>query len=256
MSYTAGILYPGYSAEDDYPALEGLLGGGIRLPLVHTLMREDAHRVDALLDVGSAEVLAEGARRLQDYRVDSVVWACTSGSFVFGWQGARDQVEKLQAVTGLPTSSTSFAFVHAAARLGLNRVAIAATYPADVADRFVEFVGTAGVEVVKVSSRGIVTAAEVGTLNREQVVEFAAANDDDRAEALLMPDTALHSVAWLDEIEQRLGKPVLTANQVSAWEGLRLAGNRTAHPGLGTLFRDPPVRGEPGPTGERGPAPN
>ena len=54
VPHTAGILYPGYSAEDDYPPLERLLGGGVRLPVVHTLMREDAHRVDALLDVGSA----------------------------------------------------------------------------------------------------------------------------------------------------------------------------------------------------------
>lgn len=235
VPHTAGILYPGYSAEDDYPTLERLLGEDVRLPLVHTLMREDAHRVDALLDVGSDEVLAEGARALGP--VDSVIWACTSGSFVFGWSGAREQVEKLQAVTGLPTSSTSFAFVHAAALLGLRRVAVAATYPADVADRFVDFLRAGDLEVVRLSSRGIVTAAEVGTLGREQVLAFAEANDDDAAEALLMPDTALHTAAWLEEIEQRLGKPVLTANQVSAWEALRLAGAGLSREGLGTLFR-------------------
>ncbi|TDC98852.1 maleate cis-trans isomerase [Saccharopolyspora terrae] len=235
MPHTAGILYPGYSAEDDYPTLEGLLGDDVRLPLVHTLMREDAHRVDALLDVGSEQVLADGARALGE--VDSVLWACTSGSFVFGWSGARDQVEKLQAVTGKPTSSTSFAFVHAAALLGLRRVAVAATYPADVAEHFVEFLRAGDLEVVRLSSRGIVTAAEVGTLGREEVLSFAAANDDDQAEALLMPDTALHTAAWLKDIEQRLGKPVLTANQVSAWEALRLAGAGTSREGLGTLFR-------------------
>ncbi|EQD82317.1 maleate cis-trans isomerase [Saccharopolyspora erythraea D] len=256
VSHTAGILYPGYSAEDDYPTLEGLLGGGVRLPLVHTLMREDAHRVDALLDVGSEDVLSEGAGKLLEHEVQSVIWACTSGSFVFGWDGAREQVEKLQAVTGLPTSSTSFAFVHAAARLGLQRVAVAATYPADVAERFVEFLQVAGIEVVRLSSRGIITAAEVGTLGREQVLDFAAANDDERAQALLMPDTALHSVAWLDELEQRLGKPVLTANQVSAWEGLRLAGDRAAREGLGTLFRQAPAQAEEQEGGERGSSPN
>ncbi|MEB3366285.1 maleate cis-trans isomerase family protein [Saccharopolyspora mangrovi] len=234
MPHTAGILYPGYSAEDDYPILEELLGDDVRLPLVHTLMREDAHRVDALLDVGSEQVLADGARELG--AVDSVIWACTSGSFVFGPDGARDQVAKLQAVTGVPTSSTSLAFVHAAARLGLSRVAVAATYPADVAERFVEFLHADRLEAVRLSSRGIITAAEVGTLGREAVLEFAAANDDERAEALLMPDTALHTAAWLPELEQRLGKPVLTANQVSAWEALRLAGDDRAREGLGTLF--------------------
>lgn len=244
MASTVGILYPGYSAEDDYPALEGLLGGDVRLPVVHTLMREDAHRVDALLDVGSADLLAEGGTALVEQGVDAVVWACTSGSFVFGWDGAREQVEKLGASTGLPSSSTSFAFVHAARRLGLRRVAVAATYPADVAERFAAFLAAAGVEVVGTSSRGIVTAAEVGTLTREQVLEFASANATAQADALLLPDTALHSVSWLDELETRVGRVVLTANQVSAWEGLRLAGDTAARDGLGTLFRHPAAGAE------------
>ena len=34
-------------------------------------------------------VVVEGFAR----PVDAVVWACTSGSFVFGWEGARAQVE-------------------------------------------------------------------------------------------------------------------------------------------------------------------
>lgn len=54
-----------------------------------------------------------------------------------------------------------------------------------------------------------------------------------------MCDTALHTVAWLDEIEARIGKPVLTANQVSLWQGLRLAGPQPTRTGLGTLFRNP-----------------
>ena len=52
---TVVLLYPGYSAEDDYPALEERLAtsghGDVRLPLVHTSVGEDAHRVDALLDL-------------------------------------------------------------------------------------------------------------------------------------------------------------------------------------------------------------
>ncbi|MBA8824667.1 maleate cis-trans isomerase [Saccharopolyspora lacisalsi] len=236
MAHTAGMLYPGYSAEDDYPTLEGLLGEGVRLPLVHTLMRHDAHREDALLDVGGSDVLATGARRLLDHGVDSVVWACTSGSFVFGWHGAQQQIRQLRDVTGTASSSTSFAFVHAAASLGLTRVAVAATYPDDIAERFAGFLRTADIEVLSLASRGVVTAAEVGTLGREQVLEFAAAHDHPRAQALLMPDTALHTAAWLDDLEARLGKPVLTANQVSAWEGLRLAGHVETHSGLGALF--------------------
>jgi maleate cis-trans isomerase len=231
---TVGILYPGYSAEDDYPLAESLLGGP-RLPLVHTLMREDAHRVDALLDIGGDDVLADGVRTL-GASLDSVVWACTSGSFVFGWDGATAQVEALGAVAGVPASSTSFAFVDACARLGVTRVAVGATYPDDVAERFVAFLGVAGIEVLSLSAKGIITAAEVGTLPRETVLEFAAAADHPDAQAVLLPDTALHTIGLLDALDARLGKPVLTANQVSIWQGLRLAGADAPRPGFGALF--------------------
>jgi maleate cis-trans isomerase len=239
---TVGILYPGYSAEDDYPRAERRLGDGSRLPLVHTVMREDAHRVDALLDVGSEEVLADGAEAVaaQAGPLDSIMWACTSGSFVFGWDGAAAQVEALEDVAQVPASSTSFAFVDACRRLGIDTVAVGATYPDDVAARFVEFLGKAGIRARTLTSRGIVTAAEVGTLTGDVVLEFAAAVAADpaaaEAQAILMPDTALHTIDLLDRLDERVGKPVLTANQVSVWQGLRLAGADRARPRLGALF--------------------
>ncbi|MGH8869734.1 MAG: maleate cis-trans isomerase family protein [Actinomycetes bacterium] len=232
-----GFLYPGYAAEDDYPRAERMLGGGVALPLVHTSVGEDAHRVDALLDLGGTDRLAEGAEGLRTHGVAAVVWACTSGSFVFGWDGARAQADALGGVLGVPASSTSFAFVHAARALGLHRVVVAATYPQDVAESFVAFLEAGHVEVLSLASRDIITAAEVGTLGREDVLAFAAAHDHPEAEAVLLPDTALHSIAWLDDLEQRLDKPVLTANQVSIWEGLRLAGHPVASERLGALFR-------------------
>lgn len=231
---TVGILYPGYSAEDDYPRAEKLLDGP-RLPLVHTEMREDAHRVDALLDIGGDDVLAAGARELAG-PLDSIIWACTSGSFVFGWEGAAAQVEALGTAAGVPASSTSFAFADACAHLGVTRVAVGATYPDDVAERFVAFLARAGVEVVSLSARGIVTAAEVGTLPADDVLAFAAAADHPDAQALLLPDTALHTVDVLDALDARVGKPVLTANQVSIWQGLRLAGAGGPRSGFGRLF--------------------
>ncbi len=237
-----GFLYPGHSAEDDYPVAQRLLhadeGTGPELVVAHTEMRVDAHRVDALREIGADDVLAEGARRLGP--VSSVIWACTSGSFVLGWDGASAQVGALSAVAGVPASSTSFAFTDAAARLGVTRVAVAATYPDDVAGDFVAFLATAGVEVVRLSSLGIVTAAEVGTLGRDRVLELAAAGDHPGAQAVLLPDTALHTMAWLDDLERHLGKSVLTANQVSIWQGLRLAGDRASRTGLGSLLTIPP----------------
>lgn len=234
---TVGLLYPGYGAEDDFPALEERLGGAVRLPLVHTSVGVDHHEVGALLDLGSPARLAEGAKTLLEQDPDSVMWACTSGSFVFGWDGARRQVDAVSELVGLPVSSTSIAFVQALRALGLTRVSVAASYPEDVARHFVEFLVRGGVEVSAMGSHGIETAAAVGELSTEEVLDLVRGADTQGAQAVLVPDTAMHSLALLEALEEAAGIPVLTANQVTIWEGLRLLGPVPALPGLGSLFR-------------------
>jgi maleate cis-trans isomerase len=240
---TVGMLYPGHAAEGDFPALVERLsatrpdGWDLALPLVHTSVGEDAHRVDALLDLGGHERLLEGARSLtREHRLDALMWACTSGSFVFGWDGAHRQVDDLSRATGVPTSSTSLAFVSACRALGVTRVSVAASYPQDVAEHFVSFLARGGVEITAMSSHDIYTAAEVGTLGRPEVLRLVTGVAHDQAQAVLVPDTAMHSLGWIDDLEDAVGKPVLTANQVTVFEGLRLAGEVPALPGLGALF--------------------
>ena len=87
-------------------------------------------------------------------------------------------------------------------------------------------------------SHGIVTAAEVGLLAPEQVIAMVCAADHPDAEALLVPDTAMHTLGFIDELESAVGKPVLTANQVTVWKGLQLIGPVPPIPGLGRLFGD------------------
>ncbi|WP_128802818.1 MULTISPECIES: decarboxylase [unclassified Streptomyces] len=236
-----GFLYPGHSAEDDYPRIEQLLGSDIRLDVVHTDIGTDAHRVDALLEMGAADRLASGVEELRMGGADSVVWACTSGSFVYGWDGAHEQVRSLALAAGLPASSTSFAFVHALKELGVRTVAVGATYPEDVAGLFADFLGAGDMAVTSVRGAGIITAAEVGTWGEDEVFRLAREADRPDAQALLLPDTALHTAAHIPALEKELGKPVLTANQVTVWEALRLADRRVNAPRLGALFSREPL---------------
>lgn len=230
-----GLLYPGHAAEDDYRRLAQRVRARPVVELVTTAVGEDAHRIDALRELGSTERLAAGADRFTG-EVDAVMWACTSGSFVLGWDGARRQADTIGERLGAPASSTSFAFVEAVHAVGTSRVAVAATYPQDVADAFASFLAAGGVDVVALGVQGIVTAAEVATFGHERVRRSVAAADHPDAGAVLVPDTALHTVEVVDRLEADLGKPVLTANQVTMWHALRLAGvEATGGPGM--LFR-------------------
>ncbi len=232
---TVGFIYPDHAAESDYPQAARLLG--VNLPVVH-VYGTDLHAVPELMDLGSPARLAEGAALLAPQHPAAVVWACTSGSFVFGPDGAADQVARLAAKAGVPASSTSFAFVQALAALGCRHVAVAASYPRDIAQLFASFLAAHGVVVESMGDAGIPTAAQVGRLTPAQVRDLALRNDAPAAEALLIPDTAMHTVDQVDELERLLGKPVLTANAVTVWEGLRIAGIVRHATGLGALFED------------------
>lgn len=233
-----GVLFPGYSAEDDYPRIAAILKPPIEAIVVHTSIGEDAHRADALMDIGATWRLLEGAEQVRSLRPAVVMWACTSGSFVFGLGGATVQAKAIEHSLSIPASSTSLAFVSAVRALGLTRVAIAATYPDDVAQLFQNMLAEAGIVTVSCGALEIITGVEVGTVAKDRVIAHAKASDHPDAEAILIPDTALHTVAVLDELEVSTGKTVLTANQVTVWEAMRLAGRLSPQQGLGRLFRE------------------
>ncbi|MBB5173745.1 maleate cis-trans isomerase family protein [Texcoconibacillus texcoconensis] len=232
-----GFLYPGYAAEDDYPRLGQMVDQPVDVKLVHTTFDEDAHTVEALSEMGSTPRIIEGTKQLPGEGVHSVLWTSTSASFVLGLEGIKKQITTLENQLNVPASTTALAFIRAARAIGAERVAIAATYPKDVAMLFRRFLEQFDIEVIQYASRGIITAAEVGTLNKQEVLQWAVDNDCKDADALFIPDTALHSAAWIEDIETNIQKPVLTANQVSFWEALRLADGLKPQDGLGTLFK-------------------
>ncbi|MFD1661908.1 decarboxylase [Streptomyces caeni] len=236
-----GFLYPGHFAEDDYPRIEQLLGSDIRLDLVHTETREDACRADILRERGAPQRLAAGVEGLRLTGAEAVLWASTGGSFAYGWEGAHAQVRALARTAGTPASSTSFAFVHAVREIGARRPAVAAFYPDDIAGLFAGFLRSAGADVVSVHGAGVTTAAEAGGWGADEVLALAREGDRADADAVLLPGTALHTAAHLIALEQELAKPVLTANQVTVWEALRLVDRRVNAPALGTLFRREPI---------------
>lgn len=230
---TVGIIYPDHAAEDDYQIAGQWLK--VRLPVEH-IYGTDLHAVPELLDLGRADRLAVAAGRLAAHHPMAVMWACTSASFVYGVDGAREQTDQLATAAGVPAASTSQAFVAALETLKIAKVAIAASYPQEVATLFVDYLKGHGIETTAMISAGINTAAAVADLAPADVFDLAVQHDDPSADALLIPDTAMRTVQVLAELETRVGKPVLTANQVTIWYGLQLAGVVRSDARLGALF--------------------
>ena len=211
----------------------------------HTEVPVDAHRPDALRMVGDLELLLEPKDEVLAFGPDALSWACTSGSFIFGPEGAKHQVDEIEKAYGIPSSSTSLAFLVALDHLGIERVAVRASYPEDVARMFGDFVEAAGVSVQSVEGLHIITGVEVGTLQPERVIDFVASSTPSDVDAVLVPDTAMATAAFLEDLEEAAGTVVLTANQVTMWDLMQIAGWEGAYPRGGTLFAERVAEDEP-----------
>ncbi|WP_137390963.1 maleate cis-trans isomerase family protein [Rhodoligotrophos defluvii] len=155
-----------------------------------------------------------------------VTFGCTSASFAGGAGGDIPVLENIKRGTSAAPSSTSTGFLDACHTLGVTRVAIASVYREEVTTRFVEFLSHAGIETVSHRSVGWegqpdddhrLTTADVERLAREC--------DHPSAAAILIPETNILTTEAIPIIEAQLGKPVLTAIQVTVWHAARLAGS-------------------------------
>jgi maleate cis-trans isomerase len=233
---TVVMLYPGHSAEDDYPALSRRLPG-TSLPVVHTWEGPTDHDVAALRALGAEEPLRAAAARARDLAPDAVMWACTSGSFVYGPDGVGEQAAWVADAAGVPASSTTLALLAALDHLGARRVAVAATYPSVVTDHLTDLMVATGVEVTAVTHADVPSGEDAGRLDPDAVVRMVGGVARPAGtQAVVVPDTALRTAGLLPRLEAEVGLPVVTANQATAWHGLRLAGWTGTAPGLGTLF--------------------
>lgn len=231
-----GFLYPDSSGEDDLARFSERLTPSASAVIAHTVA-EDANRVDALLETGAPHRLAAGASELATRDVRVALWACTSGSFVFGLDGARAQAARVADQLGVPASSTSLAFVDALEAVGARSVAIASVYPRELTDRFVIFLEAAGVAVAAATSGGVASGRETEVMDLEDTLALVGQLDLDGADAVLLPCTALRTADTLATLESLLPCIVLTANQVTVWEAARLAGLAGPQPALGALGR-------------------
>lgn len=233
-----GVIYPAGGADHEYYRFAEDAGMPMRVYLVTTRLMGDEtdHSVEALNRTGRLDYLESAARRLATLDPDVALWACTSASFVVGRAGAEAQVQAIAAAAGCPAGSTSLAFIDALAALNVRRVAIMATYPEPVARRFEAFLAEFGIEVRDLRWLGAPSGYDAGLIPPEEIIRAVRAADRPDAEAVLVPDTALPTLDLIDGLEAELGKPVLSANQVTLWQGLRLAGRELKVAGWGRLL--------------------
>lgn len=163
----------------------------------------------------------------------ALCFGCTSGSAVIG----NDRVAAAFA-TARPEAAAvtpSLALLAAASELDVSRIAVMTPYVPETTMPLIGLLETSGLEVVAAQCMGLEDDGDMARIVDDDIVAAAVEADDPRAQAVFLSCTSLPALELIEEIEARIGKPVLTSNQVCAWAMLRAAGLQPARP-VGRLF--------------------
>ena len=191
------------------------------------------------MDRMNAEV-ESGARYLATARVDVVAYGCTTGSFYKGPGWDRDMVATISRTAGVPAVATTPAVVEALRFFGARRISVATPYPEWNNARLRAYLEAQGFEVLNLEAEPTAACSGNQGINDQDpavVVEFASRACRPDADALLCSCTAWRSVEAVEEIERRIGKPVVSSNQASIWMTLRRLGWTEPIAGFGRLLR-------------------
>jgi maleate isomerase len=172
--------------------------------------------------IGSDEALRTGTHDVLAAEPDVVLYLCTSGSFVRGVGGERHMREVMLAAGAPAAVTTSGALLDALTHLGVWTVSVVSPYLPAVAARLDGFLAEAGVRVV--AHRGLGLDEHIFRVPGTTVHDLVMTTAGDSADAVFVSCTNLACYDVIAELEATLGKPVLTANQVSLWAAVRRAG--------------------------------
>jgi maleate isomerase len=180
--------------------------------------------------------VTEAAGELADAGCDPVVFHCTANSMAEGLAGEA-AIKAAVAAAGVGAITTASATMNALAALGARRIVLASPYQRPSHEHELEFMEEAGIEVVGERNLDLSPASRYPEVTPADWVEIMEGLRNDRADVYFVSCAAIRAMESLEEMEKRLGKPVITSNQLVIWRAARMAGFDGTLEGLGQLGR-------------------
>ena len=222
-----GQLYPSAGLCDYEPqamAPEGVQFLTTRLSFRKARLEDDAALVDDL---------EAHAGLLADARVDLVALNCTAASMV---AGAESINRRLQAATGIRSTTTIEAVVSALAAARVGRFALMTPYLPEVVAAEIEFFAKQGLAVAAHAGLPCEDPVAQGSIPAQRWLELARTLRDTACDGLLISCAGIQIAPVLERIEQEFGRPVIASNQALVWHCLRLLDLPDRPAGFGALL--------------------
>jgi maleate isomerase len=215
------------------PQVQRLMPAGV---VPHFTRIGMTNRYKAPLDQLLPRIL-EATALLADSKCDVTVLQCTGTSMSGGVDMEKHVIDEMERVSGRPALSTASALTAAFQTLGARRLVFVSETKQEGHDKKVRFLREAGYDILADKAVGLAGTDEYCTMPPRLWYDTVMGLRHDDADAYFISCANIHSIDVIDELEERLGKPVVTSNQAAIWHSLRRAGIEDHVPGLGCLLR-------------------
>ncbi len=224
------LLATDHTTERDFARICPRDGLGIyanRIANENPTTPENLRKMQPRLTAGAALILPGES-------LDAVCYSCTSASAVIGDAAVAAAVR--EAKPGVPVVTPTGAARAGLEAFGAARISILTPYLPETGAPIAAYFQRHGFEVANQINLGLADDREMARVTLPTIIAAAVETIAPDADALFISCTALRAAEVADEIERRIGKPVVTSNQASAWQALRQAGIDAPIAGYGRLL--------------------
>ena len=167
--------------------------------------------------------------------LDAMIYACTSGTVAIG----SDRITELvhQRRPGVAVTNPVTAALSAFEQLGAKRISILTPYTTAVNSEVAGLFESRGYEVLNIAGFGFEDDTAMTFISPQDIADAAMEICDPDADLLFVSCTALRASVVIEQIEHRLGKPVVSSNQALAWHSLQLVHYPSPVEGFGALLK-------------------
>jgi maleate isomerase len=194
---------------------------------------------ELLAMVGKA---ADCAVAVSDADVDVIAYACLVAVMAQGADAhgrSEAVISEAAEANGHPTAVTSSAgaLVRTLHELGARRVAMVTPYMKPLTKLVSDYVEGSGITVLDAVSLEVADNLAVGCLNPENLPGIARNLKREGADVIVLSACVqMPSLAAVQQVEDELGVPVITAATATAYEILKSLGHEPAISGAGSLL--------------------
>ena len=167
----------------------------------------------------------------------AIIFGFTSSSYLRGAADDEALKSRLEARTrGIPVIVPCAAAVAAMAALSVKRIALISPpwFSDEIDQQGAGYFGSQGIEVVYSGPAGL--SSDQQAIRPDQVFDWVRSHAPECAEAVFIGGNGFRAIGVIKALEDSLGRPVLTANQVAFWQALALAKASVSIVNYGRIF--------------------